>query len=329
MLKDEIVKLLEAEGEGYLSGQRISAQLGVSRAAVWKAIEALRKEGYEIDSRSNCGYHLVRKADVIDPETLSRLGTRQMGRKVLYFDSLDSTNNEIKRQSIGQVENGLAIIADCQTGGRGRRGRSFLSPAGKGLYLSLLMQPHCTVEELSMLTAWSAVALCDAVERACGVRPGIKWPNDLVMQGKKLCGVLTELELEAETGQPRYVIVGIGTNVFQTEVDFGPEVAPVAISLAQVLDTPPGRTALAAEILRAMDDLYQDFPQARQRYLEQYRKDCLTLGKEISVVRPDGTRQGFASGINEDFALVARWEDGTEEPLSAGEVSVRGLYGYV
>ena len=174
MLKDEIVKLLEAEGEGYLSGQRISTQLGVSRAAVWKAIEALRKEGYEIDSRSNCGYHLVRKADVIDPETLSRLGTRQMGRKVLYFDSLDSTNNEIKRQSIGQVENGLAIIADCQTGGRGRRGRAFLSPAGKGLYLSLLMQPRCTVEELSMLTAWSAVALCDAVERACGVRPGIK-----------------------------------------------------------------------------------------------------------------------------------------------------------
>ena len=329
MLKEEIVKLLKMENNAYLSGQRISTQLGVSRAAVWKAIEALRKEGYEIDSRSNRGYRLVRTPDVIDAEALSHLNTRQMGRRVLYFDSLDSTNNEIKRQSIDHVENGLVIIADCQTGGRGRRGRAFLSPAGKGLYLSLLMQPRCSMEELSMLTAWSAVALCGAVERACGIRPGIKWPNDLVLRGKKLCGVLTELELEAETGHPRYVIVGIGTNVFQTEADFGPEVAPIAISLAQVLDTPPERTALAAEILRAMDALYQDFPQARQQYLEQYRKDCLTLGRDISVVRPDGTRRGFAAGINEDFALVVRWEDGTEEVLSAGEVSVRGLCGYV
>ena len=228
-----------------------------------------------------------------------------------------------------KVENGLAVIADCQTGGRGRRGRSFLSPAGKGLYLSVLMQPRCSVDELSMLTAWSAVALCSAVERACGVRPGIKWPNDLVMQNRKLCGVLTELEVEAETGLPRYVIVGIGTNVLQTEADFGPEVAPIAISLEQALGQAPARTALAKEILRAMDDLYRDFPQEKAQYLEQYRRDCLTLGRPVTVLRSSGARNGFATGINEDFSLTVRWEDGTEEALSAGEVSVRGLYGYV
>ena len=165
MLKEDILLLLKAGKETYLSGQRISAQLGVSRAAVWKAVEALRKDGYGIDSRSNCGYRLVRVPDVMTQEALSDTGTRQVGRRVLYYDSLDSTNNEIKRLSIDQVENGLAVIADCQTGGRGRRGRSFLSPAGKGLYLSVLMQPRCSVEELSMLTAWSAVALCSAVER--------------------------------------------------------------------------------------------------------------------------------------------------------------------
>ena len=329
MLKDDIIKLLESGESSYLSGQRISEQLGVSRAAVWKAVEALRKDGYEIDSRSNRGYHLVRTPDVIDVNTLLHLGTRQIGRRVLYFDTLDSTNNEIKRQSIDRVENGLTVIADCQTGGRGRRGRSFLSPAGKGLYLSILMQPQCSAEQISMLTAWSAVALCDAIENACGVRPGIKWPNDLVLHEKKLCGVLTELELEAETGLPRYVVVGIGINVFQTAQDFGPEVAPIAISLSQALDTVPGRTALACEILRSMDNLYRDFPQARERYLEQYRRDCLTLGKSISVVRPSGTQNGLATGVNEDFALTVRWENGTEEPLSAGEVSVRGLYGYV
>ena len=329
MLKEDILQLLKAGKDTYLSGQRISAQLGVSRAAVWKAVEALRKDGYGIDSRSNCGYRLVRVPDVMTQEALSDIGTRQVGRKVLYYDRLDSTNNEIKRLSIDQVENGLAVIADCQTGGRGRRGRSFLSPAGKGLYLSVLMQPRCSVDELSMLTAWSAVALCSAVERACGVRPGIKWPNDLVMQGRKLCGVLTELELEAETGLPRYVIVGIGTNVLQTEADFGPEVAPIAISLEQALGQAPARTALAKEILRAMDDLYRDFPQEKAQYLEQYRRDCLTLGRPVTVLRSSGARNGFATGINEDFSLTVRWEDGTAEALSAGEVSVRGLYGYV
>ena len=145
MLKEDILQLLKAGKDTYLSGQRISAQLGVSRAAVWKAVEALRKDGYGIDSRSNCGYRLVRVPDVMTQEALSDIGTRQVGRKVLYYDRLDSTNNEIKRLSIDQVENGLAVIADCQTGGRGRRGRSFLSPAGKGLYLSVLMQPHCSV----------------------------------------------------------------------------------------------------------------------------------------------------------------------------------------
>lgn len=329
MLKEDILLLLKAGKDTYLSGQRISAQLGVSRAAVWKAVEALRKDGYGIDSRSNCGYRLVRVPDVMTREALSDTGTRQVGRRVLYYDSLDSTNNEIKRLSIDQVENGLAVIADCQTGGRGRRGRSFLSPAGKGLYLSVLMQPRCSVEELSMLTAWSAVALCSAVERACGVRPGIKWPNDLVMQNRKLCGVLTELEVEAETGLPRYVIVGIGTNVLQTEADFGPEVAPIAISLEQALGQAPARTALAKEILRAMDDLYRDFPQEKAQYLEQYRRDCLTLGRPVTVLRPSGARNGFGTGINKDFSLTVRWEDGTEEALSAGEVSVRGLYGYV
>ena len=139
----------------------------------------------------------------------------------------------------------------------------------------------------------------------------------------------TELEVEAESGLPRYVIIGIGVNVFQTEADFGPEVAPIAISLEQALGRAPGRAELACEILRAMDALYQDFPGERARYLEKYRRDCLTLNKPVSVVRPNGTRQGFAAGIDENFALLVRWEDGTEESVSAGEVSVRGLYGYV
>ena len=329
MLKEDILQLLKAGKDTYLSGQRISAQLVVSRAAVWKAVEALRKDGYGIDSRSNCGYRLVRVPDVMTQEALSDIGTRQVGRKVLYYDRLDSTNNEIKRLSIDQVENGLAVIADCQTGGRGRRGRSFLSPAGKGLYLSVLMQPHCSVEELSMLTAWSAVALCRAVERACGVRPGIKWPNDLVLNRKKLCGILTELEWEVESGEFSCVIIGAGINVSQDEADFGPEVAPIAISLAQALGMAPDRTELAARVIRSLNALYDDFPSQNAAYLDHFRRDCLTVGNPIKVISGAGERIGTAMGISDDFGLTVRWEDGSTETLTSGEVSVRGLYDYV
>lgn len=255
--------------------------------------------------------------------------TRLTGQHVLVFDSLDSTNDELKRRSTDTVENGLAVMAHGQTNGRGRRGRTFLSQSGKGLYLSVLLRPRCAPEELSTLTAWTAVALCDAVEEVCGVRPGIKWPNDLVLQSKKLCGVLTELEIDPATGAPRSVIVGLGINLTQTAADFGAEVAPIAISLEQALGYAPDPTALAAAVLQAMEHLYRDFPAEKERYLAAYRRDCLTVGREITVLRPTETRQGRAVGVDGDFALVVRWEDGRGEALSAGEVSVRGLYGYV
>lgn len=330
MTKQIVLKLLREHTEEFLSGEAISRQAGVSRAAVWKAVEQLRQEGYGIESVPNRGYRLTRVTARLRPEELAeQFRDCRIGRELLCFDTIDSTNNELKRRAVSGTVDGTVILADQQTGGRGRRGRSFVSPAGKGLYLSAALRPQCPLSEISTLTAWTAVALCDAVEAVCGVRPGIKWPNDLVMQGRKLCGVLTELELEAETGLPRYVIVGIGTNVLQTEADFGPEVAPIAISLEQALGQAPARTALAKEILRAMDDLYRDFPQEKAQYLEQYRRDCLTLGRPVTVLRSSGARNGFATGINEDFSLTVRWEDGTEEALSAGEVSVRGLYGYV
>ena len=163
----------------------------------------------------------------------------------------------------------------------------------------------------------------------CGVRPGIKWPNDLVLRDKKLCGVLTEMELEAETGSLGYVIIGIGINLRQNEADFGPEVAPTAISLQQALGRAPDRTELAAAVLLSLDKLYQDFPERAQGYLERFRRDCLTLCRPVRVLYPGGTREGTAVDITEDFGLTVRWPDGTVEAVTSGEVSVRGLYGYV
>ena len=173
------------------------------------------------------------------------------------------------------------------------------------------------------------MALCDAVEAACGVRPGIKWPNDLVLNRKKLCGILTELEWEAESGEFSCVIIGAGINVSQDEADFGPEVAPIAISLAQALGTAPDRTELAARVIRSLNALYDDFPSQNAAYLECFRRDCLTVGNPIKVISGAEERIGTATGISDDFGLTVRWEDGSTETLTSGEVSVRGLYDYV
>ena len=177
--------------------------------------------------------------------------------------------------------------------------------------------------------AWSAVAVCDAVEQVCGLRPGIKWPNDVILDGRKLCGILTELELEGETAALRYVVAGIGVNLSQSEADFGPEVAPVAISLAQALGKAPRRAEMAAALLDALDKLDRDFPGQWDSWLERYRADCITVGRQIKVLRGQKERIGTAVGVDHTFALVVRWADGSEEALSSGEVSVRGLLGYV
>ena len=330
MTKQIVLKLLREHTEEFLSGEAISRQAGVSRAAVWKAVEQLRQEGYGIESVPNRGYRLTRVTARLRPEELSeQFRDRRIGRELLYFDTIDSTNNELKRRAVSGTVDGTVILADQQTGGRGRRGRSFVSPAGKGLYLSAALRPRCPLSEISTLTAWTAVALCDAVEAVCGVRPGIKWPNDLVLNRKKLCGILTELEWEAESGEFSCVIIGAGINVSQDEADFGPEVAPIAISLAQALGTAPDRTELAAQVIRSLNALYDDFPAQNAAYLECFRRDCLTVGNPIKVISGAGERIGTATGISDDFGLTVRWEDGSTETLTSGEVSVRGLYDYV
>lgn len=327
MLREEVLALLKAQQGAPLSGEAMSQTLGVSRAAVWKAMEALRQEGYVISSAPRRGYTLEDSPDRLSPGELMD-PNRQVGKVLVCLDTVDSTNNEVKRRAVDAVPDGLAVVAAQQTGGRGRRGRTFVSPPG-GLYLSALLRPQCPLEQVSALTAWSAVAVCDAIQQVCGVRPGIKWPNDVILEGRKLCGILTELELEGETAALRYVVVGIGVNLSQTEANFGPEVAPVAISLAQALGSAPRRAEVAAALLDSLDRLDRDFPGQWDSWLERYRKDCITVGKPVQVLRGNQACTGMAVWVDDSFALVVRWEDGAQEALSSGEVSVRGLLGYV
>lgn len=328
MLRDDVLALLRQQEGRPLSGEAVSQALGVSRAAVWKAMERLRQEGYLISSAPRKGYWLERSPDRLSAGELARPG-RRVGRELVCLETVDSTNNEVKRRAVDAVPDGLVVLAGEQTGGRGRRGRSFVSPAGKGLYLSALLRPDCPLEQVSALTAWTAVAVCDAVEELCGIRPGIKWPNDVILDGRKLCGILTELELEAETAALRYVVVGLGLNVSQTEADFGPEVAPVAVSLAQALGKAPRRAEAAGAVIAALDRMAADFPQRWGEWLERYRADCLTLGRPVRLLRAGGEEAAEAEAIDETFALVVRHPDGRRETVSSGEVSVRGLLGYV
>jgi BirA family biotin operon repressor/biotin-[acetyl-CoA-carboxylase] ligase len=308
----------------------MSQRLGVSRAAVWKAIDALRREGYVITSVPSRGYRLESAPDRVREGELTGLLTGcTVGSTLLCLDTIDSTNTECKRQAVAGAPHGLVIISEEQTGGRGRLGRSFQSPPGCGLYLSALLRPRLEPQEVVDFTAWVAVAVCDGIEAVCGVRPRIKWTNDIVMDGKKLCGILTEMGLESETNSLEYLIPGIGVNVNHRPEDFSEDVRPIAASLAMCLGHPVRRSELAAAIIRALDKVCANFPEGKQEYLERYRADCLTPGNQVQLITPTSRQEARAIAIDDDFRLVVEFPDGSQKALSAGEVSVRGMYGYV
>ena len=243
---------------------------------------------------------------------------------LLWFDTIDSTNTQAKLLAAQGAPQGTVLIADHQTGGRGRLGRQFLSPAGTGIYMSVILRPNCPPAQLMHLTCAAAVAMCDAVEKAAGFRPGIKWTNDLVYQDRKLAGILTELGLSPD-GTVAWAVIGVGINCLQTEADFDPAIRSFAGSVSMF--APCDRARLAAAMVEAFAAM--DLSQ-KAAIMSRYRADCITLGREISLVRADDQpRHGRAVDIDEDGALVVEFAPGIRETVNSGEVSIRGLYGYV
>ena len=247
---------------------------------------------------------------------------------LLWFDSIDSTNTRARELARQGVAHGTVLIADHQTGGRGRRGRSFHSPAGSGIYMSVILRPNCKPQEIMHLTCAAAVAMCDAVEAAAGFRPGIKWTNDLVCGKRKIAGILTELGFDAK-GNVDFAVVGIGINCCQQETDFPEDIRSIAGSLASVSDMVIDRAAVAAAMVDALFSMDSELLTRKTHILNRYRQDCITLGREVSLVRGDEIRHGTALNIDEDGALIVRFSDGNTEAVSSGEISVRGMYGYV
>lgn len=245
---------------------------------------------------------------------------------IQYFDVIDSTNTRAKQLALAGAPHGTVLIADRQTGGRGRMGRSFHSPQGVGVYMSVLLRPVCPAQDLMHLTCAAAVAACDAVERSTGIRPDIKWTNDLVWGKQKLAGILTEL---VHSPDGLCAIVGIGINCGHSQEDFPPELRTIATSLSMITERPVDRAAVCAGLISALLAMDETLLCGKDAMLRRYRERCITLGKDISLVRGEEIRHGRAVDIDVDGALLVRFPDGHTEAVASGEVSVRGMYGYV
>ena len=257
-------------------------------------------------------------------QILSALGSHPWAETLQWHNSTDSTNDRAKALAEAGAPHGTVVIAGHQTKGRGRMGRSFRSPEGMGIYLSVILRPDCKPRELMHLTCAVAVAMCEAVETVSGLRPGIKWINDLVAQNRKLGGILTELSFTGD--KVRYAVVGIGINCHQAPEDFPEEIADIAISLDTATGKRADMAALAAEMTRQLYRMQESLWDPDR--MARYRKDCVTLGKEIEIIQQQRRQRAVALDITEDGSLIARLPDGTTEEVATGEVSVRGLYSY-
>jgi len=316
-IKQKILLRLErARGEN-ISGQELAAELGVSRSAVWKAISGLRQEGYQIHSSTNRGYCLAGENDLLSPEGIrAALAPEFQGIKIHTYKELDSTNNEAKRLLPQYQDQILLLLADQQSQGRGRQGRSFFSPGGSGLYMSLLIHPRAELSGALSITTMASVAVARAIRRLSGREVQIKWVNDLYLEGKKICGILTEAISDFETATVQSLIIGIGVNI-RTE-DFPPELAGIGGSLQ---DESLSRNRLAAEIVNQLLPLAADLKD--HSYLEDYRRFSLVLGKEIEYYIQGVPHPARALAIDEQGGLLVRSPEGEEITLSSGEISLR------
>lgn len=250
-------------------------------------------------------------------------------QRLLWLESVDSTNTYAKALAQQGASEGTIVFANGQTGGRGRLGRSFASPFGTGLYASLILRPDCPPQQLMHLTCAAGLAASDAVKSACGVEPGIKWTNDLVLERRKLGGILTEMSVDAATGCVTWAIVGIGINCNQTLSDFPPEIREIATSLSIHTSKAVDRAALAAALVSALYEMRVDLFCRKADILSSFSNRCVTIGKPISILRGEDILHALATGVDSDGGLIVRYDDGSVGTVTSGEVSIRGMYGYV
>ena len=321
-LKDKILEILEQNRGTQVSGESIAGQLSVSRSAVWKAINDLRREGVSVNSVRSGGYTLPEEDDSLWVQGICAL-LGESGYSVHTAAEVTSTNTVLKELAHQGAPDGYVLAAKRQTAGKGRLGRSFYSPEGTGLYMSIILRPKMNAQDALFVTAAAAVAVCRAIEECCpdGETPMIKWVNDICVGGKKVCGILTEAAVDFESGGLEYAVLGMGVNISEPDGGFPEDVRGVAGSLFGSRRCENMRNRLAAAILRNLRQLPQDH--MSPEILEEYRRRSLLTGKHAYVHRGDEVRPCLVLGVDDRARLIVKYDDGSEQILSSGEVSVR------
>ena len=325
--KTKILKILR-NTDGYLSGQELCEQLGISRTAVWKYMKQLKEEGYEIQSVQNKGYCLMEVPDVLgESEIKSRMETQWVGQRVYFYEKIDSTNTQAKRLAEEDAPSGTLVVSDCQVKGKGRRGRVWTSPKGEAIYMTILLRPQIRPDRASMVTLVIALSVVQAIRNVLGLETSIKWPNDVVLNRKKLVGILTEMS--AQMDYIEYLVIGTGINANMTA--FSEELKDKATSLRMEMGRPVNRAALIAESMKCFEKNYEIFEKTQDLsgLMEDYQAVLANLNQPVRVLEPGHEYSGIARGINEKGELLVEREDGTVTAVYSGEVSVRGLYSYV
>lgn len=326
-MKEEILRLLRG-ADGYISGQELCNRFGVSRTAVWKAINQLKEAGYEIEAQQNKGYRLMAAPDLMtEAEIKSLMHTDWVAKEVLYFDTIDSTNTKAQELAEKGYPSGTLVVADKQESGKGRRGRSWVSPSGTGIFMTLMIKPDINPNNASMLTLVAALAVAKAITSVTDEEAMIKWPNDIVVNGKKVCGILTEMN--AQFDYINHIVVGIGINVHNES--FPEEISQMASSLMiEAGGKRFHRAQIIAETMSYFEQYYDTFlkTQDLSALVREYDKLLVNRNKSVRVLDPKEPFDGKAMGITPKGELIVdTWE--SRKLVSSGEVSVRGIYGYV
>ncbi len=325
-MKNQILKILRAQDQ-YISGEDISKALNVSRTAVWKHINELRKDGYIIESSSKKGYRFIEAPDILDRREINIPHGQLIGGNIQHFEEIDSTNKFAKKIANEGCAHGTVVVADRQTMGRGRIGREWQSDTSDGLWFTIVLRPDLEPENIQVITLAASVAVVEAIKETEGIVCGIKWPNDIILDGKKLGGILTELS--AEPGHVNYIVVGIGINANQDSEIFDYEIRQKAISLKMHKGETISRSNLLASILVNFEKIYKSVLLGKNKdIIDKWTDYSVTIGKEVKVAYRDVEYIGTAQSIAYDGKLIVKCKDGVIREISAGEIQVRGLLGY-
>lgn len=320
-VKESLLETLAESNGEYISGALLAEKLGVSRNAVWKAVKSLESEGYSIEAVTSRGYRLAAENNRISDKLISAfLKTEKLGRKIIVLDETDSTNNTAKELASSGEEHGTVIVADMQTGGKGRLGRKFVSPKGKGLYMSVIIRPDFSIETASLITSMTACATAGAVEKLCGHDVKVKWVNDLYMNGRKICGILTEASFGLEMKSLDYAVIGIGINVRSAEGSFSRDLRVSATSVEDETGLKIDRNRLCAEVINNLENYLDEIE--THNYIREYRNRELLTGNTITASVNGSTIIAFAEGIDDNANLIVKLPDGTIKHLNSGEANL-------